>query len=85
MKVFLTPHESGLYVMCGPEDPAEADDVSYDQSLQITKADDPWCDWKPIDAWGLAPSSLIRGADGAVWVTAGENAGFLRIDVRAGL
>jgi pilus assembly protein CpaE len=38
VKVFLTPHESGIYVMCGPDDPAEADEVSYEQSTSITKA-----------------------------------------------
>ena len=59
VKVFLTPHESGLYVMCGPEDPAEADDVSYDQSLQITKALSNSFDYVVIDTCaGLDPHAL---------------------------
>lgn len=59
VKVFLTPHESGLYVMCGPEDPAEADDVSYDQSLQITKALSNSFDYVVVDTCaGLDPHAL---------------------------
>ena len=59
VKVFLTPHESGLYVMCGPEDPAEADDVSYDQSLQITKALSNSFDYVIVDTCaGLDPHAL---------------------------
>ncbi len=59
VKVFLTPHESGLYVMCGPEDPAEADDVSYDQSLQITKALSSSFDFVVVDTCaGLDPHAL---------------------------
>lgn len=37
LKVFLTPHESGLYVMSAPEDPAEADEVSYENSIKIVR------------------------------------------------
>ena len=59
VKVFLTPHESGVYVMCGPEDPAEADDVSYSQSLQITKALSNSFDYVVIDTCaGLDPHAL---------------------------
>ncbi len=28
LKVFLTPHSSGLFVLCAPDSPAEADDIS---------------------------------------------------------
>jgi pilus assembly protein CpaE len=28
LKVFLTPHPTGLFALCGPEQPGEADDVS---------------------------------------------------------
>jgi pilus assembly protein CpaE len=37
LKVFLTPHESGLYVMSAPEDPAEADEISYENSITIVR------------------------------------------------
>lgn len=33
IKVFLTRHSSGLYALCSPESPAEADEVGYDVSL----------------------------------------------------
>lgn len=28
LKVFLTPHDSGIYVLCAPDTPADADDVT---------------------------------------------------------
>ena len=59
VKVFLTPHESGIYVMCGPEDPAEADDVSFEQSVQITKALSGSFDYVVVDTCaGLDPHAL---------------------------
>lgn len=59
VKVFLTPHESGIYVMCGPEDPAEADEVSYDQSTSITKALSASFDYVVVDTCaGLDPHAL---------------------------
>jgi pilus assembly protein CpaE len=59
VKVFLTPHESGLYVLCGPEDPAEADDVSFEQSVQITRALTNSFDWVVVDSCaGLDPHAL---------------------------
>jgi len=35
LKVFLTPHRSGLFSLCGPESPAAADDVSPELAGQI--------------------------------------------------
>jgi pilus assembly protein CpaE len=59
VKVFLTPHESGIYVMCGPEDPAEADEVSYDQSTTITKALSNAFEYVVVDTCaGLDPHAL---------------------------
>ncbi len=59
VKVFLTPHESGLYVLCGPEDPAEADDVSFEQSVQITRALTNSFDFVVVDSCaGLDPHAL---------------------------
>ncbi len=59
VKVFLTPHESGLYVLCGPEDPAEADDVSFEQSVQITRALSNSFDYVVVDSCaGLDPHAL---------------------------
>lgn len=58
-KVFLTAHESGLYVLCGPDDPAEADDVAFDHSLQITKALSNSFDYVVVDTCaGLDPHAL---------------------------
>ncbi len=59
VKVFLTPHESGIYVMCGPDDPAEADDVSYEQSVSITKALSQSFEYVVVDTCaGLDPHAL---------------------------
>ncbi|MFQ5948644.1 MAG: CpaE family protein [Acidimicrobiia bacterium] len=35
LKVFLSRHSSGLYVLCGPSTPAEAEDVTPDQVSQL--------------------------------------------------
>jgi pilus assembly protein CpaE len=32
LKVFLTPHPSGLFALCAPETPAEGDEVGYDHA-----------------------------------------------------
>lgn len=37
VKVFLARHESGLYAMCAPDDPAEADDIGYGKSVEIIR------------------------------------------------
>ena len=37
LKVFLAPHESGLYAMCAPDDPAEADEITDDKSIEIIR------------------------------------------------
>jgi pilus assembly protein CpaE len=37
LKVFLTRHPSGLYALCGPESPADADDVGFDHALQAVQ------------------------------------------------
>ncbi len=59
VKVFLTAHESGLYVMCGPEDPAEADDIQYTASLQMVKALSSSFDYVIVDTCaGLDPHAL---------------------------
>ena len=35
LKVFLSPHPSGLFVLCGPTSPAEADDITPDQGSRL--------------------------------------------------
>ena len=35
LKVFLSPHASGLFVLCGPLSPAEADDITPDQVSRL--------------------------------------------------
>jgi pilus assembly protein CpaE len=37
IKVFLSNHDSGVFVLAGPEDPAAAEDISYDASVAIVK------------------------------------------------
>jgi pilus assembly protein CpaE len=37
IKVFLHNHESGVFVLCAPDDPASADDIPYDASVAITR------------------------------------------------
>lgn len=59
VKVFLTAHESGIYVMAGPEDPAEADEIGFEQSIQITKALSSAFDYVVVDTCaGLDPHAL---------------------------
>jgi pilus assembly protein CpaE len=59
MKVFLTPHPSGLFVMCAPEDPADADDISFEQSVQVVKALSQAFDYVVVDTCaGLDPHAL---------------------------
>lgn len=59
MKVFLTPHPSGLFVMCAPEDPADADDINFEQSVAIIKALSQAFDYVVIDTCaGLDPHAL---------------------------
>jgi pilus assembly protein CpaE len=35
MKVFLTPHASGLYALCGPDSPAQGDEVTYEHAGRV--------------------------------------------------
>jgi pilus assembly protein CpaE len=59
MKVFLTPHPSGLFVMCAPEDPADADDITFEQTVQVVKALSEAFDYVIIDTCaGLDPHAL---------------------------
>lgn len=37
LKVFLTPHPSGLYALCAPPTPPEADDISPEMAARIIK------------------------------------------------
>ena len=37
VKIVMAAHESGVYTMCAPDDPAQADDITYDQSAEIIK------------------------------------------------
>lgn len=38
IKAFLTPHPAGLYALCAPEEPAEADVVRPEHVAQVVKA-----------------------------------------------
>ena len=37
LKVFLTPHASGLYALCAPDTPAEGDEVGYDHAVHALR------------------------------------------------
>jgi len=37
MKVFLSPHESGLYAMCAPDSPIEGDSVTYEDGARAIR------------------------------------------------
>jgi pilus assembly protein CpaE len=37
MKVFLIPHDSGIYSLAAPDDPADSDDISYEHSAAIAR------------------------------------------------
>ncbi len=37
IKVFLSNHDSGVFVLAAPEDPAASEDISYDASVAIVK------------------------------------------------
>ena len=37
LKVFLTPHESGLFALCAPETPAEGDELRYDRAASALR------------------------------------------------
>jgi pilus assembly protein CpaE len=37
LKVFLTPHPSGLYALCAPDTPAEGDEVGYEHAVHALR------------------------------------------------
>jgi pilus assembly protein CpaE len=37
LKVFLTPHPSGLFALCAPDTPAEGDEVGYDHAAHALR------------------------------------------------
>jgi pilus assembly protein CpaE len=37
LKVFLTPHASGLFALCAPETPAEGDEIGYDHATHALR------------------------------------------------
>jgi pilus assembly protein CpaE len=37
LKVFLTPHPTGLFALCAPETPAEGDEVGYDHAVHALR------------------------------------------------
>ncbi len=59
IKVFLHNHDSGVFVLCAPEDPAQADDISYDASVAITRQLSSAFPYVILDtAAGLDPHTL---------------------------
>ncbi|WP_323959100.1 AAA family ATPase [Arthrobacter sp. JZ12] len=72
LKAFLTPHPSGIYALCAPSNPADADNISAEQLctlIQQLSAEFPYVvlDTGP----GLTEHSLaaLDQSSDAVWVT----------------
>ncbi len=59
IKVFLHNHDSGVFVLSAPDDPALADDITYDASVAITRQLSSAFPYVIIDtAAGLDPHTL---------------------------
>ncbi len=59
IKVFLHNHDSGVFVLCAPDDPAAADDISYDSTVAITRQLSNAFPYVVVDtAAGLDPHTL---------------------------
>jgi pilus assembly protein CpaE len=72
LKAFLTPHPSGIYALCGPANPADADSISASQLEGLIKQLAAEFPYVVIDTGpGLTENSLaaLEQCTDAVWVT----------------
>lgn len=72
LKAFLTPHPSGIYALCAPSNPADADNISADQLGTLIKQLSAEFPFVVLDTGpGLTEHSLaaLEQCTDAVWVT----------------
>ncbi|SDH43738.1 pilus assembly protein CpaE [Arthrobacter subterraneus] len=72
LKAFLTPHPSGIYALCAPSNPADADSISADQLAVLIQQLTSEFPYVVIDTGpGLTEHSLaaLEQCTDAVWVT----------------
>lgn len=72
LKAFLTPHPSGIYALCAPSNPADADSISASQLEVLIKQLTSEFPYVVIDTGpGLTEHSLsaLEQCTDAVWVT----------------
>ncbi|KRF08444.1 pilus assembly protein CpaE [Arthrobacter sp. Soil782] len=72
LKAFLTPHPSGIYALCAPSNPADADSISADQLGALIKQLSAEFPYVVLDTGpGLTEHSLaaLEQCTDAVWVT----------------
>lgn len=72
LKAFLTPHPSGIYALCGPKNPAEADNISAAQLAVLLKQLAAEFPYVVVDTGpGLTEHSLaaLEQCTDAIWVT----------------
>ncbi|GAA2172277.1 hypothetical protein GCM10009784_02080 [Arthrobacter parietis] len=72
LKAFLTPHPSGIYALCAPSNPADADSISAEQLGALIKQLSAEFPYVVLDTGpGLTEHSLaaLEQSTDAVWVT----------------
>lgn len=72
LKAFLTPHPSGIYALCAPSNPADADNISAEQLGTLIKQLSAEFPYVVLDTGpGLTEHSLaaLEQSTDAVWVT----------------
>lgn len=72
LKAFLTPHPSGIYALCAPSNPADADTISAEQLGTLIKQLSAEFPYVVLDTGpGLTEHSLaaLEQCTDAVWVT----------------
>ncbi|NJC23131.1 pilus assembly protein CpaE [Arthrobacter pigmenti] len=72
LKAFLTPHPSGIYALCAPKNPAEADNISAAQLAVLLKQLTAEFPYVVVDTGpGLTEHSLaaLEQCTDAIWVT----------------
>lgn len=73
LKAFLAPHPSGIYALCAPSSPADADNISADQLGKLIKQLSAEFSYVVLDTGpGLTEHSIaaLEQSTDAVWVTA---------------
>ncbi|GAB3247837.1 AAA family ATPase [Arthrobacter pigmenti] len=72
LKAFLTPHPAGVYALCAPKSPADADNISVDQLTRLLQQLALEFQYVVVDTGpGMTEHSLaaLEQCTDAVWVT----------------